>query len=298
MMRDPAAAPGEAPAITVLMPVYNGAAFLGPAVASVLSQSCTDFELLAIDDGSSDGSGEIIAGYGDGRVRIHKNPENLGLIASLNTGIDLARGRYIARMDADDISAPIRLARQLEYLEQHPGVGVCSTWATFIDEQGSELAVLKTPVGRELRPLFWRPSPLVHAAAMVRTSILREHRYSPDFAHAEDYELWLRLYDVTSFHNLAEPLYAIRRHPGSVSSCKRETQLRNSHRALCRFLGGEAVSYEEFESLLHVDLAVNPLKRSFAYIRAARRTGFDAGYLLRDGWQYAREWLKHARSLR
>lgn len=289
---------GAAPTISVLMPVYNAAPYLRAALESILAQSCTDFELLTIDDGSFDGSSEILTSCRDRRIRIHRNPVNAGLVESLNTGIDLVRGKYIARMDADDISAPDRLARQLEFMETHPEVGVCSTWATFFDDLGRDLGVLKTPVGSQLHRLFWRPSPLVHAAVMVRSSILMEQRYSTKFADAEDYELWLRLYECTAFHNLAEPLYAIRRHPGSVTGSRRETQLRNSYRALCLFLGGEAITYEEFTALLFVHCGVHPFQRTTAYMRAARRTGIDPETLLKDNWLYAREWLKHARSFR
>src|SRR5437870_2690752 len=116
------------PAVTVLMPVYNGARFLAGAMESVLGQTFGDFELLAINDGSSDQTAEILASSRDPRVRIVENGRNLDLIASLNKGLDLARGDYVARMDQDDLALPKRLEKQVHFLSASPRTGLCGTW--------------------------------------------------------------------------------------------------------------------------------------------------------------------------
>jgi len=116
------------PQLTVLMPVYNGGPFLRSAIESILNQDFSDFDFLIIDDGSTDGSHEIAASYADPRIRLESNGRNLGLIATLNRGLDLARGTYVARMDADDIAFPDRLSKQLTFMEAHPEIGLCGTW--------------------------------------------------------------------------------------------------------------------------------------------------------------------------
>lgn len=288
----------DSPGITVLMPVFNAGSFLRPAVDSVLTQTRTDFELLIIDDGSTDGAMAALNGLADPRLRLLENPRNLGLVATLNRGVELARGHFLARMDADDLCHPERLACQAAWLESHPDVGICSTWAEFINEQGRGMGILQTPIGRDLPTFFWRPSPLVHAAMMARTELLRQHPYDRAFADAEDYELWLRLYDQTRFHNLARPLYRIRRHGGSVSVVSRERQLRNSHLALQKFLGHDRLDYPAFLALLAIDCRLPPWQWLQAYRLVSRRTGWIWPRLARESRNYLKLWRRHARTSR
>lgn len=279
----------SSPRVTVLMPAYNAGAYLRLAVDSVLSQTFADFELLIMDDGSNDGSLATVEAGRDSRIHLVHHTDNLGLIATLNSGVALARGSYLARMDADDLCEPERLERQVDYLDGHPEVGVCSTWATFIDREGQEIGVLRTATGKRLQRLFWKPSPLVHAAMMVRRQLLLEHPYDPTYEDAEDYELLLRLYDVTLMYNLPETLYRIRRHGGNISTVKRYSQLRSSYRAFCRFLGHERFSYDEFLALSFVDFSMHPWRRFLASLLASRRTGVSIPCLLRDNWNYYRK---------
>ena len=116
------------PLVTVLMAVYNGEKYLREAIESILDQTYTNFEFLIINDGSSDRTEEIILSYNDKRIRYIKNEQNLKLIASLNKGLDLAKGEFIARMDADDISLPERLEKQINFLEKHPEIGLLGSW--------------------------------------------------------------------------------------------------------------------------------------------------------------------------
>ena len=124
------------PDVTVLLPVFNGALFLHQAIESILSQSFDNFELLIINDGSSDDSEKIIHSYSDHRINYVNNGQNIGLVATLNKGINLARGKYIARMDADDISIANRLKEQKEYLDQHSEVSFVASTINRIDQNG------------------------------------------------------------------------------------------------------------------------------------------------------------------
>lgn len=274
--------------VTVLLPAYNAGRFLRPAVDSVLGQTFQDFELLIIDDGSTDNSLETVEVERDSRIRLVSNPANLGLIATLNRGVSLAKGEYLARMDADDLCEPERLERQVDYLDSHPEVGVCSTWATCIDADGCELGVLKTATGKCLQRLFWKPSPLIHPAMMGRTNLLQEHPYDPDFPDAEDYELLLRLYDITVMHNLSEPLYRLRRHGENISILKRDSQLESSYRAFCRFVDSKTFGFEVFLALACVNFSMNPLRRFWFSLKASRRTGVALGCLIKENWKYFR----------
>jgi glycosyltransferase involved in cell wall biosynthesis len=125
------------PKVTVLLPVYNSAPFLRQAVDSILAQTRGDFELLAIDDGSTDASLEILHSYHDPRLRIIQHPRNLGLVASLNEGLDLAHGEYVARMDADDAMVPERLAEQSAFLDARPDIAVVAAFVEFINTEGA-----------------------------------------------------------------------------------------------------------------------------------------------------------------
>lgn len=215
----PAASP---PAITVAMSVYNNAPFLRAAIDSILAQSFGDFEFLIVNDGSTDGSGEIIdaCAAADPRVRaIHQ--ENRGLVASLNRLIDEARAPLIARMDGDDICLPERFARQVAFLDENPDFGVVGAWATSIDEAGRNC----DNGGRD-QPTTWEGfcdalwgKPLMcHPAATLRTDVLRRvGGYRALYRHCEDYDLWLRLAEVTKLCSLPERLILYRYSATQVS---------------------------------------------------------------------------------
>jgi hypothetical protein len=225
-----------APPLTVLMPVHNAATFVGEAIASVLAQSFGDFELLVIDDGSTDESLEVVRAFRDERIRVESRPDNRGLIETLNCGIRMARGTLIARMDADDVSYPERFAVQVDYLDEHPEVAGVSCCFDLIDERGHRLAH-DHDWFRPTDPLALRWALnfgcyFAHGGAMLRTSVLRAAGFDPRYAHAEDYELWLRLVDEHRLANVPRVLLAVRRHGGNVSNRFLEVQRQNGYRAL------------------------------------------------------------------
>ena len=211
----------QVPLISVIMPVYNGEKYLRQAIESILAQTFSDFEFLIIDDGSSDGSAEILREYQvrDPRIIVHTQKENAGIITALNNGINLARGEYIARMDADDISLPERLERQVEFLETHPEVSVLSGSIQVIDQQGNRISTRNLPRTKNL--IIWSLCffcPIVHPAVMVRREVLINiGGYRTVWSHAEDYDLWERLSGKTQFANLPQLILRLRKHKSNIT---------------------------------------------------------------------------------
>ena len=180
--------------ISIVMPVYNAEHFLKEAIGSILGQSFSDFEFIIVNDGSSDESGNIVKSFNDKRIVYIGNTANSGLAHSINTGVQAARGLYIARMDADDIALPHRLEEEAKYLDTHPAIGVVGSWMVFMNESGNLSHVLKrpaTPLGVKWQSLF--STPLFHPAIMARSEILKQNPYDENLHNSEDYELWSRL---------------------------------------------------------------------------------------------------------
>ena len=210
------------PMVTVLMSVYNGEKFLKEAMDSILTQTFTDFEFLIINDGSTDNSVKIIESYNDSRIRLINNEKNLKLIASLNKGISLARGKYIARMDCDDISSPTRLEKEVNFLEDSLEYGLVGTFYTVIDGAGKEQYNKSYPSNNDLIKLFLSLNcPLAHGSIMGRTELFRQNLYgSEEYSAVEDYELWTRMAKVTKIHNIPEYLFKYRIYGESFSNTK------------------------------------------------------------------------------
>lgn len=207
-----------APRLTVLLPVYNAAPYLGEAVRSVLGQSFADFELLAIDDGSTDESLDILRSFGDSRMRIERNGVNLGLIATLNKGLDLARGEYVARMDGDDVAMPRRLEAQVALMDGDAGLGACGM---FIETFGhGRPAVQRYPVRNEqVQCHLLGYTPMAHPTVMFRKPMFDHHglRYDRNFPHAEDFDLLERASHCFRLANIPEVGLRYRLHATQVS---------------------------------------------------------------------------------
>ncbi len=195
--------------ITVIMSVYNGEKYLREAIDSILGQTFKDFEFLIIDDGSTDSSVEIIRSYTDPRIRLIQNGKNIGLTRSLNKGIKLARGEYIARMDADDISLPERIEKQIEYLDYHPDVGVLGTRFFEIDKNGNVRREIYVPLSkRNIERQLYTINCFCHSSVMMRRSCIEKvGLYDETIKYAQDYELWLRMIDVCQLENHPELLH-------------------------------------------------------------------------------------------
>lgn len=215
----------DKPKVTVLMPVYNGEKHLSEAIDSILQQTFTDFDFLIIDDGSNDQSVSIIERYKDKRILLLRNNRNRGLVETLNKGLDIAKGQYIARMDCDDISYPERLQKQVDFMDKHPDIGVCGTWAELFGEKHGE--VWKYPINHdEIKCSLIFNSVLVHPSVIIRKSIFRGYNlyYDPTYIYAEDFELWQRCTQRFLVANIPEVLLKYRITSSSTSRLNKEKQ--------------------------------------------------------------------------
>ena len=218
--------------VSVLMPVYNAEKYLEESIDSILQQSHFNFEFIIINDGSNDSSLDILNSYSDARMIIVNNTENLGLIKSLNLGLSLCKGDYIFRMDADDISSPNRIEKQLHFMLAS-GVDICGTWFTlFKDNICGD--IVKHKIGHyEIKFDLIYNSSLGHPTVAFNRNILDTYLninqfYSEDFPHAEDYELWTRLIFDCKFDNFPNSLLLYRVHSTQVSSVKSDEQVQLS----------------------------------------------------------------------
>lgn len=222
------------PLVTVLLPVYNGELYLKDAIDSILVQSYSNFVFLIINDGSTDRSEEIILSYTDSRIKYISNEQNLGLISTLNKGLQLVNTKYVARMDADDISLPKRLEKQILYMEVHSNVGLLGTWCeSFGDDVSVDVSKNNQECDHEkicIKQLY--QIQMVHPTCMLRMDVIKSLKnvYDEDFLHAEDYELFTRLSHITKLANIPEVLHLYRKHDNAVSSLFNETQILSSLR--------------------------------------------------------------------
>ena len=291
------------PAISVAMSVYNGGPYLDAAIHSIRSQTFADFEFLILDDGSTDDSASIIAAHAASDARIRPIfRENRGLVASLNQLVAEARAPLVARMDADDISLPDRFARQMAFLVANPGHGVIGTDCSRIGPDGQELALppIIRPLTHEQILANLESGPLLNHNAVIyeRDAVLAVGGYRPAFAHAEDYDLWLRLSQVTRLANLPEKLVAYRIYPGQVSDRHLIEQAINASIAwLChaeRQAGraDPAASTASLPTIDTLDAVFGQGAATYARRRIINRTLYAPEALAHDGWEIL---LGHAR---
>lgn len=208
------------PIVSVVLPVYNCERYLRDAIESVISQTFTCFELIIINDGSTDRSAGIIAAFNDKRIRVF-HQANQGLAATLNRGIALARGKYIARQDQDDLSNPDRISLQVAYMEDHPDCVLLGSWAQIMEVDRLVERFHRHPVDEfMLRYQLLFNNPFVHSSVLLRRSALLQvdgYTTDPERQPPEDYELWSRLSRIGSVANIGEVLLTYREIPGSMS---------------------------------------------------------------------------------
>jgi Glycosyl transferase family 2 len=248
------------PTVSVVMAVYNGSRHLRAAIESTLRQTYGDFEFIIIDDGSTDHSRDIVASYADGRIRLLTNERNRGLTPSLNLGLAASTGELVARQDADDISEPERLARQIAYLERQRNIAVLGTWYTKIDVDGRPIGERRLPCAPvDIRWAMLFHCPLIHSAVMFRRSALAATTgfYDEAFVYAQDYDLWSRAARRLLLANLDERLVRLRINPASMTATYGE-----------RTLEGPRISLRNIAALLGTDEAPSGYDQLLAPIQA------------------------------
>jgi glycosyltransferase involved in cell wall biosynthesis len=221
------------PKVSVLLPCFNEERYVAEAIQSILQQTYADLELLVLDDGSTDSTPAIVnaAGSGDSRVRVLRSAENQGLIATLNRGVRESHGEFIARMDADDVAVPSRIARQVGVLEQRSEVDLLGTGTRPLGpgaRRGRRPVRCREPGGARFMALLG--TPVAHMTLLARASVMRSHPYgqSADSLHTEDYELFSRMLVAgVRIANLDEPLVDVRLRPEGVSQSYERLQISN-----------------------------------------------------------------------
>lgn len=212
------------PIITVLMPMYNSEKYISEAVESILNQTYADFEFIIIDDASSDNSVSIVESFKDPRIKLIIKPINTGLTSSLNMGLTMAKGKYIARMDSDDISVLDRFEKQLAFMEVNTHIALCGTWFKFIDNN----EYIKHPAEHEdIQVALLSYCAIGHPTVFMRNSFLKQHQlnYNVEMEPAEDYDLWARICFLGNLANIPEVLLYYRLHNEQVSSLQNDKQI-------------------------------------------------------------------------
>lgn len=254
------------PLVTVLMPVHNGDKYLSEAIGSILAQTLSDFEFIIVDDGSTDSTVDILADYAkrDSRIRVYHQSKQ-GIVGALNAGLDLAKGQYIARIDADDWSPPERLAAQVAFMGARPEVGVCGAWVETIGEPAG--IVWRYPTDdATIRCRLLFDSALAHPSVMMRRELLTKAHLRYEHEPVEDYDLWVRCARHTRLANIPKILLYYRLHPQQVGQkyqAERLASAGNVRLAQLKCLGLEP-NVEEFA--LHQALGTCELQATRDFI--------------------------------
>ncbi len=284
------------PLVTVLLPVYNGQEYIIEAADSILQQDYRNFELLLINDGSKDDTDRLIRQklLDDPRVR-YVSRENKGLVATLNEGIAMAKGEYIARMDADDIAHTTRLSKQVKFLRQNPDVALVGSAYNVVNQKGELTGKRRPPCRHSLiKPMFMFGSPMAHPSVMLNKKLaLADLYYDSRYIHAEDYELWLRLSLKYKLANISDICLDYRVLPQSISRRYTNEQQQSVVKAQL-----EHLYYSEHESSMSKHAAVllgfqsaNVIRKTKAFCYAIRllKVQFSVliafGYLVRHAFR-------------
>jgi len=244
------------PLVSVVMPVYNRQEYVADAIESILSQTFTDFEFIIVDDGSTDHSLDIIESFvkKDNRIRVVKNNNNIGVAKTRNIGIELAKGKYIAFMDSDDVSHPDRFQRQVSYLENNPEIFVLGTSYAIINSTGEVISTHQTKLSPiEVRWALISKSAIVNPSTMSRNEIFKVHGFQHlEMKAASDYDLWNRVCDKFNIENLPDVLIYFRDHKERLSNTLKDNQKTNAIKIIrnrVKHLTGIYLSDEQIRGL-------------------------------------------------
>jgi glycosyltransferase involved in cell wall biosynthesis len=235
--------------VSIVMPVYNGEEFLKSAIESILNQTFIAFELIIINDGSTDESEAIMLSFSDKRILYINHVKNKGLVAALNTGISAASGKYIARMDQDDICLPNRIAAQYEFMEQHANVVLLGTQLQVVGEKNSSQMYSKSD---ELKTSLLIGTSFAHPTVMIRKSTIVQHnlKYDEAYLHAEDYGFWSQICQYGDIQNLNEVGIQYRKHPKQYTRVYSEQMRQTTRRIRKDYATHLGLTLNEFEFTL------------------------------------------------
>ena len=250
------------PEVSVILPAYNARETIERAVRGILRQTFVDFELILIDDGSTDGTGSIIAGFGDPRIRILRNPRNIGLTRSLNRGLARASAELIARQDADDYSFPDRIEKQVSFLKTNENVALLGSWGLEVRDDGTAAVTRRATsnLGIRWESLFYNS--FIHTAVMFRKSVVWDALggYDESVSYCQDYELWSRVMERHDVANLEDALVERYIEPGSMTETMQDRRAYEARNA----------AYRHFRSLFR-PLPVKAYSSLFEHYFAGQR---------------------------
>lgn len=242
------------PRLTVLMPTYNVSTWVEAAIDSVLKQTFSDFELLVVDDGSTDDTLSRVRNIDDPRIRIAAFPDNVGLAENLNRGLDLIGTELVARMDGDDIAEPDWLETGITVLDTHPEIGICSFGFQFF---GAKISLVRFPEMHEDSKAQMLFGCTVIVPVFRRSVFIDNHlRYSTDSFPAEDYSLWAEAYRVTKVYNVQRTLFHYRTHPTQISTSRRMAQIEKSNEVRLKMLRWLNPDFSDEEKLYFLNIFV------------------------------------------
>ncbi len=276
------------PLVSVVMPVYNCEKYISEAIESILNQTYKNLELIVVDDGSTDGSREIIdkIAIKDNRLKIFSHKKNKGISKALNKAISNSKGKYIARLDSDDVSLPQRLEKQVYILEKNTEIGVCGTRGIAINEKGERVSYLNTLTGHLLNYNYWKPSPFISSSSMIRKSIFKGELFDSRLDTVEDYDMWLRLKKYCRFFNLRQQLVLYRINSEGVSNKKFHKQRQLSKKAFSNNLNIR-LTLDEYLSFVCLEFKMKPWLRYQYLVKLSKQINYPWFMILIDNLYYS-----------
>jgi glycosyltransferase involved in cell wall biosynthesis len=242
----------QPPLVSIVLPVYNGEKYLADTLDSVFAQTYQNWELVIINDGSTDGTENLILIHQDKRIKYLPNDGNKGIIFSLNRGILESNGQYIARLDADDISLPERIEKQVEFLSANPEFAMCGSYFQTIDSKGKLLKNVEFPANnRDAQSFLLLHNCFCHSAIMMRTNIAKDLKYDENFQVCEDYDLWYRIARTGKILNLPVFMTLYRVHENNMSTRKSEIMFAHVNKINKRILDDLGIEYSKSELEAH-----------------------------------------------
>lgn len=254
----------NSPAISVLMPVYNGERYLNAAINSILNQTFTDFELIICNDCSTDKSENIINSYNDKRIVYLKNENNSGIVFTRNKLFSVAKGEFYAIMDCDDIAMPNKLKKQYSFLRKNTDYGICGTWAKQVNEYEQTTGYIQMPISNEdIKANLLFQSSFVQSTVLLRASVVDKQRYNPEYAVAEDYEFWSQIASKCKMHNIGSYELLYRWHSDNISHQK-ENLMKEKRKELIALNFNNILSYKISDAELDIQDKIGSLDKNIS----------------------------------